>query len=127
MEEWWLSISHGLPQATAAGIDKVFHHAVELTRNALESSDEVVVIASISVEEVILFFTDNGSGIDPVFALNHSRGGGFGFRRAFRFADCFVVEAKGLKFSKMGSRLVRDGPSATTVGTRIILSKRLTR
>lgn len=126
MEEWWVSLTPtGLSRRTAKKLDELLYHTIELARNALEYADDALVIASLSNREMTVIFTDSGPGFDPVFALDHSRGGGFGFRHAFSFADTFRVDVFGRRYEKRGEALVYTGESPARQGSRIFLSKAL--
>ena len=124
MSDWWAPLlPENVSRRTAKKCDELLYHTIELARNALECSDDALVIASVSPNEMTKFLSDSGPGLDPGFALHHSRGGGFGFRHALSFADAFTVEVSGKRYEKRNNGLVYVGKGHVRCGTRIILSK----
>ena len=124
LSDWWESaVISNAPSSVANVVDDVLYHTIELTRNALGCSDEVFVIAGLSAREITVVVTDVGPGMDPMFALEHSHGGGFGFRHAFNFANGFTVESVGRRYEKRRKKLCYFGDSPIRRGTRIFMSK----
>ena len=108
----------------AAKTSKNFlYHTVELARNALEYSDHALIVAEVYGQKWTVSLSDDGPGMDPQSAIINSLNGGFGFRRAFLFADTFVVYVFGRRYAKQEKGLLYTGEGTVTHGTKIVLGK----
>lgn len=110
------------PHATSIS-NAFLYHTIELARNAMDYSDNALILARVHRRKWTIFLSDDGPGMDPQFALYNSLNGGFGFRNAFLFADTFVVETFSRRYEKRRTELLYTGEGTVTQGTTIVLGK----
>ena len=100
------------------------YHTVELAKNAFENGDDKVKLsARINDTDVEIIVENDGVGFNPIEAQENSVGGGFGLKNAIEWADTFVIETGGKKFSK-NNQLIELVGDSNIVGTKIVFTKK---
>lgn len=125
IENWWddICLASGIEPSVLDESETVLH-IIEIAKNALESGEICTIILNITQQCINITLNDNGPGIDdPIYRIDTSTGGGHGLRRAFNYADLFVIETKNLKYEKINQYLAVTGPSDIQGGTKITFVK----